>query len=99
MSVIPCHRGGHHCAWPACALDCDGRPGAAIRDGIDDGPDLPRWVINGWKRDRIMIEWKAGATLRALAQKYEVSHETVRDWTENEPRAVGASRRPRSARK
>lgn len=25
MSVIPCHRGGHHCEWPACPLDCDGR--------------------------------------------------------------------------
>ena len=27
-SVIPCYRGGHHCSWPACASDCDGRPGA-----------------------------------------------------------------------
>lgn len=26
-SVIPCHRGGHACAWPACPTDCDGRPG------------------------------------------------------------------------
>lgn len=23
--IIPCHRGGHHCSWPACPLDCDGR--------------------------------------------------------------------------
>lgn len=28
MSVIPCHRGGHNCNWPACPQDCDGRPGA-----------------------------------------------------------------------
>lgn len=27
MSVIPCHRGGNECKWPACAQDCDGRPG------------------------------------------------------------------------
>lgn len=27
MGVIPCHRGGHECKWPACAQDCDGRPG------------------------------------------------------------------------
>jgi hypothetical protein len=26
-SVVPCYRGGHHCRWPACPLDCDGRPG------------------------------------------------------------------------
>ena len=26
MSMIPCHRGGHHCSWPACSQDCDGRP-------------------------------------------------------------------------
>ncbi len=23
--IVPCHRGGHHCRWPACPLDCDGR--------------------------------------------------------------------------
>lgn len=23
--LIPCHRGGHHCRFPACPLDCDGR--------------------------------------------------------------------------
>jgi len=28
MSVIPCHRGGHICNWPACPQDCNGRPGA-----------------------------------------------------------------------
>lgn len=28
-SVIPCYRGGHACSWPACAPDCDGRPGGA----------------------------------------------------------------------
>lgn len=70
-----------------------------IHDGLDDGPPLPRSVVNGWKRDRIMVEWKGGATLRDLAAKYEVSHETVHAWTENEPRPAGASRRPHSARK
>ena len=41
MSVIPCHRGGHNCNWPACPQDCDGRPGAdaysAALDKLDDG--------------------------------------------------------------
>ncbi len=40
MSVIPCHRGGHICNWPACPQDCDGRPGAdaysAALDRLDD---------------------------------------------------------------
>lgn len=46
MSTIPCHRGGHACTWPACALNCDGRF-PAVPDcrpdltGLDDGPDLP----------------------------------------------------------
>lgn len=22
---VPCHKGGHHCSWPACPADCDGR--------------------------------------------------------------------------
>lgn len=26
MGVIPCNR-GRECSWPACALDCEGRPG------------------------------------------------------------------------
>lgn len=25
-STVPCHRGGHHCRWPACPTNCDGRP-------------------------------------------------------------------------
>ncbi len=29
-STIPCHRGGHHCRWPACPPDCDGRPGTRL---------------------------------------------------------------------
>ena len=40
MSVIPCHRGGHACNWPACSQDCDGRPRAdaysAALDKLDD---------------------------------------------------------------
>lgn len=24
--IIPCpHKGGHHCGWPSCSLDCPGR--------------------------------------------------------------------------
>lgn len=28
-SVIPCER-GPKCSWPACAADCDGRPGRTL---------------------------------------------------------------------
>lgn len=66
-----------------------------MRDGLDDGPPLPRWVVNAWKRERVVSEWQAGATLRDLAAKHEVSHETVRAWTEAMTRKVGASRRPK----
>lgn len=63
-------------------------------DGLDDGPPLPRLAINAWKRDQLTAEWIAGATLRSLASKYEVSHETARAWTQSNTRKGGASRRP-----
>ena len=63
--------------------------------GLDDGPPLPRSISIGGKRSQIVAEWKAGATLRALSAKYDVSHETVRGWTETETRTVGAPRRPK----
>ena len=28
-SVIPCKR-GENCNWPACSLECDGRPGRSL---------------------------------------------------------------------
>lgn len=68
-----------------------------MQTGLDDGPPLPRWVINQWKRERLTNDWKAGATLRDLAAKYEVSHETARAWTECQTRKVGASRRPQKS--
>jgi hypothetical protein len=64
-------------------------------DGIDDGPALPRWVVNAWKRERVVEAWMAGATLRDVAAKHEISHETARAWTETLTRPKGASRRPR----
>ena len=41
MSVIPCHRGGHICNWPACSKDCDGRPaaGGVSRETIEEIKD------------------------------------------------------------
>lgn len=64
------------------------------QSGLDDGPLLPRASINRRKRDSVVNDWKDGATLRDLAAKYQISHETVRAWTEREQRDVGASRRP-----
>jgi hypothetical protein len=37
-SVIPCHRGGHLCNWPACSPACDGRPGADRKDAAVGKP-------------------------------------------------------------
>lgn len=39
-SVIPCHRGGHHCNWPACPQECDGRSGADAYS-----PALDHWNV------------------------------------------------------
>lgn len=66
-----------------------------MRDGLDDGPPLPRWVVNNWNRDRVVADWKTGCTLRDLAVKHGISHETARAWTEALTRKAGASRRPR----
>ncbi len=54
MSIIPCHRGGHNCNWPACPQDCDGRPAAdaysAALDKLDDGQcaDCPGDIDENW---------------------------------------------------
>ena len=34
-SIIPCYR-GDKCSWPACAQDCDGRPGGPTKEGQDE---------------------------------------------------------------
>lgn len=47
-SVIPCHRGGHNCLWPACAPDCDGRPG----NPAPESPEAPAF-IRGWVHPKI----------------------------------------------
>jgi transposase-like protein len=66
-----------------------------MRDGLDDGPPMTAYAINLWRKPALIAEWKAGATLRDLATKYGVSHETARKWTELLSRKEGASRRPK----
>lgn len=51
MSVIPCHRGGHHCTWPACSLDCGGRPGREPDKCIIDGTHYIKNVFGRWAPD------------------------------------------------
>lgn len=42
--IIPCHRGGHQCSWPACSLECDGRkPRTRPYAGKIDVGDLYTW--------------------------------------------------------
>jgi len=63
-------------------------------DPLECGVRLPAHVVNMWRKPRLIADWKSGMTLRDLAAKYGVSHETARKWTEHYTRTVGASRRP-----
>jgi len=47
-------------------------------DGIDDGPRLPKSVIDAWRDPCILRRWKCGASLRKIADEYSMSHEGVR---------------------
>lgn len=68
-----------------------------MRDGLDDGPPLTNYAINLWRKPALIADWTAGETLRNLAKKYDVSHETARKWTELLSRNEGASRRPKGS--
>lgn len=64
------------------------------QSGLDDGPSLPRWVVNEVKRAQVVVNWQDGKTLREIAAAHGISHETARAWTEGMSRSTGASRRP-----
>lgn len=64
-------------------------------DPLECGVKLPRASINLWRKPALIADWQQGATLRALADKYGVSHDTARAWTEGMTRKQGASRRPK----
>lgn len=63
-------------------------------DPLECGVRLTTFAINLWRKPALIADWQAGATLRDLATKYEVNHETARKWTELLTRKEGASRRP-----
>lgn len=63
-------------------------------DPLECGVRLPIHVINAWKRPRVIADWHTGATLRELADRYEISHQTAKEWTDGETRTQGAARRP-----
>lgn len=66
-------------------------------DPLECGVLLPRHVVNGWKKPKLIADWQAGATVRDLAARYNISHETARAWTEGMSRENGAHRRPQRA--
>lgn len=68
---------------------------SATRTGLDDGPPLTTYAINLWRRPALIADWQAGATLRDLAVKYDVSRDTADRWTRTLTRRAGASRRPK----
>jgi len=50
-----------------------------LRTGIDDGPPLPKSVINAWKLPQILAMRKVGNSLRSIAKKFDVSHQYIAD--------------------
>ena len=49
-----------------------------VRDGLDDGPPLPASVVAAWRDGEICRHRDDGMTLREIAARYSISHETVR---------------------
>ena len=92
MSVIPCHRGGHNCNWPACPQDCDGRPAAdaysAALDKLDDRQcadcGYPQGVGLARTREPHLkaLAWRErlGLTRNELARLSGVSVSQIRDY-------------------
>jgi hypothetical protein len=50
--------------------------------GLDDGPTLPRWILNADRKAAARTLVARGATLRAAAYEVGLSHETVRVCTD-----------------
>lgn len=79
-STVPCYRGGHHCNWPACPADCDGRPGRErtaedipalierLRNPPIGGDNNDEWFIF---RDTKALLDEAAAALQTLAHWHE----------------------------
>lgn len=63
-------------------------------DPLDCGVRLPNASINLWRKPAVIAAWQSGGTLRDIARRYRVSHETVREWTRLHSKKCGASRRP-----
>lgn len=50
-----------------------------LMNGLDDGPPLPRSVINGWKGDIAVTLRRNGSSLREIAEHVKLSHEGIRE--------------------
>jgi len=67
-------------------------------DPLECGVKLTKYAINLWRKPALIADWQRGETLRTLSDKYKISHETARKWTEKMTRRQGASRHIRTAR-
>lgn len=65
-------------------------------DPLECGVKMTNYAINLWRKPALIADWQSGATLRELAAKYDVSHDTAREWTKLLTRTKGASRRPKN---
>ena len=60
--IIPCYRGGHHCRWPACPLDCDGRKIVSVLEHYADQ------YCEGWCKDApANVSWDCGGCKARIA--------------------------------
>lgn len=57
-------------------------------DPLECGVRLPRKVVSAFKKQTVTAEWLRGGSLRSIAKRHGVSHDTVMRWTR------GMSRRP-----
>ena len=49
-----------------------------LKTGLDDGPPLPKNAIDAWRNPKIIKMRENGLSLRAIATKFNLSHEGVR---------------------
>lgn len=51
----------------------------SMKTGLDDGPPLPRYLLDERRNIEIINLRKGGLSLRSIATKFNLSHEGVRD--------------------
>ena len=53
---------------------------------LEQGPELPQAAVKAWKKPLVIKAWQEGLTTRACARIFDISPETVSQWTQNQQR-------------